>query len=60
MGFSPAQVNESSLWEIAAAVDGYLQANSGEAAKPDPLSFDEFDDMLEANKDWIEQHGRRG
>lgn len=33
MGFTPRQVDQMSMWEFLACLDGYAEANSGEARK---------------------------
>lgn len=35
MGFSPRQVDEWSLWEFAAVIQGYKDANGVEEAAPE-------------------------
>ncbi|MBZ9653549.1 hypothetical protein [Phyllobacterium lublinensis] len=34
MGFSPRQIDEMSLWEFGAVIDGYKRANGVEEAPP--------------------------
>lgn len=41
-----------SLWQFAACVDGYNSANSTED-EIDPMSVDEFDEMVARNADWL-------
>lgn len=41
MGFTPAQVDEMSLWEFASCAEGYRRANSVEP-KPPPPTPEEF------------------
>lgn len=43
MGFTPQQVNEMSMWQFLAAVDGYVKANSAEDTGG--LSESEKDDI---------------
>jgi hypothetical protein len=42
-----------SLYQFAAAVDGYNAAQGGDQ-KPEPLSAAEFDDMLERHAEWLQ------
>lgn len=46
MGWTPRQVDETSLWEFKAAVDGYVEAQGGEA-KPEAPTIDEHQALLE-------------
>jgi hypothetical protein len=46
-----------SLWEFAASVDGWNKANNPEEPI-DPLSVEDFDDMLSRHADWIAAGGR--
>jgi len=41
-----------SLWQFAACIEGYNKAQGGED-KPEPMSSDEFDAMLERHADWL-------
>jgi hypothetical protein len=41
-----------SLWELAAAVDGYNRAQGGEEQPPE-ITAAEFDDLLERHADWM-------
>jgi hypothetical protein len=44
MGISAVDINDMSLWEFMAQVDGYVDANTPESEKnKKPLSEDEFD-----------------
>lgn len=45
MRFTPRQVDEMTLWELAACADGFNRANGGEETVQPP-SNDEFDQML--------------
>ncbi len=43
MGFSPQQINEMSLWEYTAAVDGWMKANGASGpTPPEPHELDEW------------------
>jgi hypothetical protein len=42
-------VEDLSLWEIVAFIDGYNRANA-DPEKPEAMSDDEFDDMLAMHK----------
>ena len=44
MGFTPAQVDACSFWQLSACVDGFNRANN--PGNPPPPSNAEFDDML--------------
>lgn len=44
MGFTPAQVDQMSVWEFGALVQGYNRAHSEN--KPEPPSEDEFDQAV--------------
>lgn len=46
IGFTPQQVNEMSVWQFMAAVDGYVEANSTDDGS---LSAKEIDDLW----DWL-------
>ncbi|MFC5584435.1 hypothetical protein ACFPOD_04875 [Nitratireductor kimnyeongensis] len=48
MGFTPQQVNEMSVWQYLAAVDGYMAAHAGEQ---DGLSGSEVDELWE----WMQE-----
>lgn len=42
MGFTPAQVDEMSVWEFTACVDGYAEANGGKRGnRPVDVSEDQ-------------------
>lgn len=45
MGFTPQQVDQMSMWQYLAAVEGYVKANSAEDSKG--LSSREADDLWE-------------
>ncbi|WP_166657123.1 hypothetical protein [Azorhizobium sp. AG788] len=47
MGWTPREVDACSLWQFAAAVDGWNTANGGEEAMPAPPSPREFQQMLD-------------
>ncbi len=47
MGWTPQQVDACSLWQFAAAVDGWNAANGGDEAMPEPPTPEEFHDMIE-------------
>lgn len=44
--------NDLSLWEYAAAMDGWNRAQGGEEEAPDLTSAD-FDEMLERHSEWM-------
>lgn len=44
MGFTPAQVDEMTMWQFAACVEGYNRAHGDN--KPQPPSEEEFDTAL--------------
>jgi len=46
MGFTPQQINDMSMWQYLAAVDGYVKANSSDDGA---LSDKERDELW----DWI-------
>lgn len=46
MGFTPAQINDMSLWEFAACTNGYRRAHSPEERLPPPTP-EEFRKMVE-------------
>lgn len=46
MGFTPRQVDELSLWELAACIDGFNAAN-GVEEMPEAPSPSEFYEMLD-------------
>lgn len=46
MGFTPRQVDEMSLWELAACIEGWNRANGGDDDPPEPPSAAEFYDMV--------------
>lgn len=48
---SVQEMNEHSLWEFAAAVDGFNRAQGGEEPLPE-MTNEEFDAILERNA-WI-------
>lgn len=41
MSFTPQQINEMSMWQFLAAVDGYVRAQGGE----DKMSSKEADEL---------------
>lgn len=45
IGFTPAEIDEMSLWEFAACVEGYRKANSPEP-KPPPPTAEKFAEMV--------------
>lgn len=45
MGFSPRQIDDCSLWEVAAMFDGFAKANGAETPNEAP-SDDEFEEAL--------------
>lgn len=50
MGFTPQQVNEMSVWQFMAALDGYIAANSPEDKG---LTTKEADELWE----WVKAAG---
>lgn len=40
------------MWELAACIDGYNAAHGGES-EPEPMSSDEFDDMVERHRELV-------
>lgn len=52
MGFTPRDVDEMTLWELSAAVDGWNRANGGQD-ELEPPSPEEFDAMLERHADFV-------
>jgi hypothetical protein len=51
MGFTPQQVNEMSMWQYFAALNGYIDANTPKEGNK--LTDSQADDLF----DWIEQGG---
>ena len=49
MGFTPQQINDMTVWQYMAAVDGYVKANSSEGG--DKLGADEIDELWE----WVKE-----
>lgn len=45
LSFTPREVDEMTVWELAACIDGYNAAQGGEA-QPEPPTPDEFDAMI--------------
>lgn len=43
---------QQSLWQMAAAIDGYNRAQGGEETPPE-LTNEEFDAMIERNAEWM-------
>ncbi len=41
MGFTPAQIDEMSVWEFDAVVNGYIEANTPEDVKNNTLTPEE-------------------
>jgi hypothetical protein len=41
------------LWEIVASIDGFNRINGTDASKPEPMSDEEFDELLDVNTDVI-------
>ena len=41
MGFTPAQIDEMSIWEFDAVVNGYIEANTPEGVKNNTLTAEE-------------------
>ena len=48
MGFTPAQIDEMSVWEFDAVVNGYIEANTPEGANKVTLTDEETEDILKA------------
>lgn len=46
MGFTPQEVDQMSLWQFSACVDGFNKANGAEEM-PEPPTADEYYDMIE-------------
>lgn len=44
-----------SLWQFAACVDGFRRANEGDE-QPEPMTADEFDDMLQRHENFLTVH----
>lgn len=51
MGFTAQQVDEMSLWEFGAAVDGWNRANGADEGSGGALSSKEKDELW----DWLQQ-----
>jgi hypothetical protein len=49
MGFTPREVDEMTLWELSACIDGYNEANSADDPTPPHMSSEEFDEMMVAH-----------
>ncbi len=47
MGWTPQQVDGASLWQFAAAVDGWNVANGGQPVMPPPPTEAEYYDLVE-------------
>ncbi|SOC93552.1 hypothetical protein SAMN05216358_3731 [Rhizobium sp. AN5] len=47
IGFTPQQVNEMSVWQFMAAVDGYVEANTPDDGS---LTTKEIDELW----DWVQ------
>ena len=47
IGWGVEQLNRASLWEFAAAVDGWNSCHGAEGQRPEPITPEEFDRMLE-------------
>lgn len=45
LGFSPREIDQMTLWEFAAAVEGWSKANGGES-KPEAPSEEEHDRLM--------------
>ncbi|MET3601811.1 hypothetical protein [Martelella mangrovi] len=52
MGFTPQQVNEMSMWQFNAALEGYVEANSADESAG-KLSQSEADEIWE----WMQEMG---
>ncbi|WP_162931517.1 hypothetical protein [Mesorhizobium sp. DCY119] len=50
MGFSPQQINEMSVWQFMAALEGFVKANSPDDGK---LGGKEADELWE----WMQSKG---
>ena len=45
MGYTPRQIDEMTIWELSACIDGYKQSNGGEEKNEAPTA-EEFYDMV--------------
>ncbi|MBB3944704.1 hypothetical protein GGQ73_000629 [Rhizobium skierniewicense] len=48
IGFTPQQVNEMSVWQFMAMVDGYVEANSPDDGSLTAKEVDELWDFVQA------------
>ena len=46
LGFTPRQIDDMTVWELSACIEGYRQANGGEEKQTAPTA-DEFYDMVD-------------
>lgn len=46
MGFTPREVDDLSLWEFGAAVDGWAKANNPEPQQASSLSEEDHDALM--------------
>ncbi|MDW9473609.1 MULTISPECIES: hypothetical protein [Sinorhizobium] len=51
MGFTPQQVNAMSMWQFAAAFDGYVKANGGGEEKMSNAEADDLWKWLQSKDD---------
>lgn len=52
IGFSPRDVDECTLWEFAACIDGYNRAQGGEQPIP-TMDEDELEEMMERHREIV-------
>lgn len=50
VGYTPQQVNEMSMWQFMAAVDGYIKANTPDDGKMTEPEVDELWDWLQSKE----------
>lgn len=55
MGFTPRDVDDMTLWELSAAVDGWNRANGAQDSL-EPPTEEEFEDMLLRHADFLGMH----
>lgn len=51
MGFTPQQINAMSMWQFAAALDGYVKANGGGEEKMSNAEADDLWTWLQSKDD---------
>lgn len=52
MGFTPRQIDQMSIGEWAAIIDGYNRVHSPDD-KPEAMSGSEYDDLIARNLLWV-------